>query len=235
GAGQGIVSFSAAALGTEQVVITDVDSALPDLQKNVQLNGFSPSQVQVTALDWTNRTQALDYIWNALLVPTTATTTRTTPAEPGPEQRQGTENEEKTLQKQSRPRLDYILASDVIWVDYLIPALVETLSDLLQASRDRRDDSNMVDGNMDYTQKQHHQQQTSWSHESSSTVVLLAYQFRSTRSDKLLFDSIDRLGLQRKKLCLDVSSSSSVEDPDAVYLDPKFQRPNLAIWKIWKD
>ncbi|KAF9573667.1 hypothetical protein EC968_008183 [Mortierella alpina] len=177
GAGQGIASFSAAALGAEQVIITDIDSATASLQEGVTLNGFRALQVQVTALDWTNRAEALQNIRKNLLG--------------------------KSSVSDRNPRLDYILASDVIWVDYLIPALVDTVADLIQGST-----------------------------EPSPPVFLLAYQFRSTRSDQILFESLDRLEFSRKRVCLD---GSDTKDLDAVELDPKFRKTNIAIWKIWKD
>ncbi|KAF9984195.1 hypothetical protein BGZ75_004241 [Mortierella antarctica] len=177
GAGQGIASFSAAALGAEQVIITDMDSAIAGLQEGVAMNGFQALQVQVTALDWTSRAEALQNIRRNLLGRSSAS--------------------------DKNSRLDYILASDVIWVDYLIPALVDTVADLIQGST-----------------------------ESSPPVFLLAYQFRSTRSDHILFDSLDRLNLSRKRVCLD---GSDAKDLDAVSLDPKFLKTNITIWKIWKE
>ncbi|KAG9322443.1 hypothetical protein KVV02_000072 [Mortierella alpina] len=177
GAGQGIASFSAAALGAEQVIITDMDSAIAGLQEGVAMNGFQPLQVQVTTLDWTSRAEALQNIRRNLVGRASAS--------------------------DKNPHLDYILASDVIWVDYLIPALVDTVADLIQGST-----------------------------ESSPPVFLLAYQFRSTRSDHILFDSLDRLNLSRKSVCLD---GSDTKDLDAVSLDPKFYKTNITIWKIWKE
>ncbi|KAF9291543.1 hypothetical protein BGZ68_003481 [Mortierella alpina] len=177
GAGQGIASFSAAALGAEQVIITDIDSATPGLHEGVTVNGFQSLQVQVTALDWTNRTEALQNIRRNLL--------------------------KRSSASDMSPHLDYILASDVIWVDYLIPALVDTVADLIEGST-----------------------------EPSSPVFLLAYQFRSTRSDQILFESLDRLNLSRKRVCLD---GSDTQDLDAVALDPKFRKPSITIWKIWKE
>ncbi|CAO3567570.1 unnamed protein product [Mortierella alpina] len=177
GAGQGIASFSAAALGAEQVIITDIDSATAGLQEGVAINGFQALQVQVVALDWTNRVGALQNIRRNHLGRSSAT--------------------------DRNPQLDYILASDVIWVDYLIPALVDTVADLIQGST-----------------------------ESPPPVFLLAYQFRSTRSDQILFESLDRLKLSRKRVCLD---GSDTNDLDAVLLDPKFRMANIAIWKMWKE
>ncbi|KAF9953587.1 hypothetical protein BGZ72_005316 [Mortierella alpina] len=177
GAGQGIASFSAAALGAEQVIVTDIDSAIAGLQEGVRMNGFQAFQVQVTALDWTSRAEALQNIRRNLL--------------------------RKSSASDKDPRLDYILASDVIWVDYLIPALVDTVADLIQGSA-----------------------------EHPPPVFLLAYQFRSTRSDQILFESLDRLNLSRKRVCLDGSDTA---DMDAVLLDPKFRKINIAIWKIWKE
>ncbi|KAF9949030.1 hypothetical protein BGZ70_001974 [Mortierella alpina] len=177
GAGQGIASFSAAALGAEQVIITDIDSAIAGLQEGVTMNGFRALQVQVAALDWTNRVEALQNIQRNLLGRSSST--------------------------DRHSHLDYILASDVIWVDYLIPALVDTVADLIQGST-----------------------------ESPPPVFLLAYQFRSTRSDQILFESLDRLKLSRKRVYLD---GSDTNDLDAVSLDPKFRMVNIAIWKIWKE
>ncbi|KAG0315408.1 hypothetical protein BGZ97_008267 [Linnemannia gamsii] len=196
GAGQGIVSLSAAALGAERVIMTDIDSAVPALQRGVRLNGFEAPQVQVTALDWTSRSQALSHIWNDIL--SNPTTPSSTP----------------------RPQLDYILASDVIWVDYLVPALVETIADLMHISKERRDSGT------------HHQDEQSITSRPQSPVLLLAYQFRSTRSDQLLFESLDQLGLQRTKISLD---GENVDEPDSVYMDSKFRKPNIAIWKVWKE
>ncbi|KAF9912398.1 hypothetical protein EC991_011090 [Linnemannia zychae] len=143
GAGQGIVSLSAAALGAERVIMTDIDSAVPALQSGVRLNGYEAPQVHVTALDWTNRSHALQHIWNDLL------------------------RDETTPSTTTKPQLDYILASDVIWVDYLVPALVETIADLMH------------------------------------------------------------------KITLDDNGDS--KDEDSVYMDPKFRKPNIAIWKVWKE
>ncbi|KAG0305732.1 hypothetical protein BGZ98_003653 [Dissophora globulifera] len=256
GAGQGIVSLSAAALGADRVVVTDIDSAVPALMDAVQLNGFSAPQVQITALDWTDRKEALGHIWSDLLVaPATETISASSQSE--------LENQHATIDTSRRQpyigrKLDYILASDVIWVDYLIPALVETMNDLLQATKERRD-SVLDEDEEKYRQWQHGQGQhgqgqhgqgqmaldnapiesTSSSSSFSTPVVLLAYQFRSTRSDQILFDSFDRLGLSRRKLRLNgpanESECGSEDDGDTVFLDPKFLQPNLAIWKIWKE
>ncbi|KAH7050626.1 putative methyltransferase-domain-containing protein [Linnemannia elongata] len=207
GAGQGIVSLSAAALGAERVIMTDIDSAVPALQRGARLNGFQAPQVQVTALDWTNRSQALQYIWNDLLASLTTPSSLTAAT--------------------TRPQLDYILASDVIWVDYLVQAFVETVADLMHISKERRDSGT-----------HHHVQLSSSQDEQTTTplpqppVLLLAYQFRSTRSDQLLFDSLDQLGLQRKKITLD---GDNIDDQDSVYMDSQFRKPNLAIWKVWKE
>ncbi|KAG0261072.1 hypothetical protein BG011_001375 [Mortierella polycephala] len=180
GAGQGIVSLSVAALNAQRVIITDIDSAVPSLQQGVKLNGFGSPRVEVTALDWTDRTDALQRAWNHLAVPS------------------GT-----------KPRLDYILASDVIWVEYLIPALVDTIAGLM------------------------HGPKTEGGEKASSPVLLLAYQFRSTRSDQLLFDNLDRLGLKRRKLFLD--GSAREQDQDDVLLDPEYRKSNLAIWRVWME
>ncbi|KAF9107752.1 hypothetical protein BGX29_005039 [Mortierella sp. GBA35] len=209
GAGQGIVSLSAAALGAERVIMTDIDSAVPSLERGARLNGFEAPQVQVIALDWTNRSHALQHIWNDLL-PATPTTT-------GP----------------TNPQLDYILASDVIWVDYLVPALVDTIADLIRVSNKERRDSGTHHHPPLPTATQDPEPTQSQSPPSlPPPVLLLAYQFRSTRSDQLLFDSLDQLGLLRKKIILDGQNN---DDPDSVYMDPKFRKPNLAIWKVWKE
>lgn len=182
--------------------MTDIDSAVPALQRGVHLNGFEVPQVQVTALDWTNRSKALHHIWNDLLSnPTTPSSTVAT----------------------TRPQLDYILASDVIWVDYLVPALVETIADLMHISKERRDSG---------THQVSPQDEQTFMSRPQPPILLLAYQFRSTRSDKLLFESLDQLGLQRTKISLD---GENVDDPDSVYMDSKFRKPNLAIWKVWKE
>ncbi|KAF9161313.1 hypothetical protein BGX20_002148 [Mortierella sp. AD010] len=238
GAGQGIASLSAAALGAERVIVTDVESAVPGLEQGVALNGFSAPQVQVTALDWTNREQAIEHIWkNMLDTPTTS------------QQDHGQQQQQPLLRSW---KLDYILASDVIWVDYLIPALVDTMGDLLQSSKERRDsvfEEAKECNNQEPLQGQQHTLQVSQSNcpSSASTptspVVLLAYQFRSTRSDQLLFNSLDQLGLSRRKLSLSRPKSNDVQgsvvdseyEDDDVYLDSKFRRPNLSIWKIWKN
>ncbi|KAF9111955.1 hypothetical protein BGX27_004215 [Mortierella sp. AM989] len=237
GAGQGIASLSAAALGAERVIITDVKSAVPALSQGVTLNGFSAPQVQVTALDWTDRKQAIGHIWNNLLA---------TPVSQH-NQEQQTQQQQQHKNTPRSWKLDYILASDVIWVDYLIPALVDTMNDLLQSSKERKDSVfEEMDNCNDHRKPQQQQHSidlsvsncsTSTSPSSASPVVLLAYQFRSTRSDKLLFDSLDQLGLRRRKLCLSFDSNDEHEDAyvDDVYLDSKFRRPNLAIWKIWKN
>ncbi|KAF9181322.1 hypothetical protein BGZ51_005526 [Haplosporangium sp. Z 767] len=180
GAGQGIVSLSAAALNAQRVIITDIDSAVSSLQQGVKLNGFESPQVEIIALDWTDRTNALQHVWSHLAVPS------------------GT-----------KPRLDYILASDVIWVDYLIPALIDTIAALM------------------------HGPKTEDGEETSSPVLLLAYQFRSTRSDQILFDNLDRLGMKRRKLCLD--GNAREQDQDDVLLDPEYRKSNLAIWKVWME
>ncbi|KAF9364813.1 hypothetical protein BGX34_000360 [Mortierella sp. NVP85] len=234
GAGQGIVSFSAAALGAERVIITDVDSAVPSLQEGVKLNGFSIPQVQVVTLDWTDRAQAIEHIWNDLLAAPPSPTSETTKKE-SDRSSEGivadAGQQPGKRQRSSVSRLDYILASDVIWVDYLIPALVDTMKDLISIDyeRPKEPEERLVE---------QQQQQSVLSDPSvnlsrtSSPVVLLAYQFRSTRSDRLLFDALDQLGLKRRKLSL---TGVDKNDQDAVELDPKFQKSNLAIWKIWRE
>ncbi|KAG0041738.1 hypothetical protein BGZ83_001368 [Gryganskiella cystojenkinii] len=208
GAGQGIVSFSAAALGAERVVVTDVDSALSALRKGAQLNSFQAPQVQVTALDWTNRTDAIRHIRESLVQPTSPSTSSST-----------------------SPSFDYLLASDVIWVDFLVPFFVDTIAEWMQVPQDLRRDS-LLDGDKS-SNDDTSDTTTSTAHISNgkSPVLLLAYQFRSTRSDELLFGSLDRLGMKRKKVILDRFDN---EDEDAVELDPKFRKSNLAIWRIWR-
>ncbi|KAF9434757.1 hypothetical protein BGZ76_007504 [Entomortierella beljakovae] len=240
GAGQGIASFSVAALGAERVIITDVESAVPGLIQGVAINGFSKPQVQVTALDWTDREKAIKHIKDDLL---SSPTEASTPPPPPPP---AGYHQERHMQKLQRlPKLDYILASDVIWVDYLIPALVDTMGDLLHIFNEGLDNNldtfNESKRNTSQEFGQQHQQRVLSLRKSKSLspVVLLAYQFRSTRSDKILFDSLDRLGLNRRKLSLSGSSSDDESlqelDNDDVYLDSKFRRSNLAIWKIWRD
>lgn len=229
GAGQGIVSFSAAALGAERVIITDVDSAVPSLQEGIKLNGFSEPQVQVATLDWTDRAQAIEHIWNDLLVtppsPTSATMGKETDRSTEDIVADAGQQPERNL-RPSVSRLDYILASDVIWVDYLIPALVDTMKDLIYIDQERPKER------LAEQQLQQSVLSDSFVSRTSSPVVLLAYQFRSTRGDRLLFDALDQLGLKRRKLSL---SGVDKDDQDAVELDPKFQKSNLAIWKIWRE
>ncbi|KAF8935608.1 hypothetical protein BGZ52_008591 [Haplosporangium bisporale] len=178
GAGQGLSSFSAAALGAE-VVITDVDTAVPSLQQGAQLNGLSEPQVRVQALDWMNHTQG--------------------------------------IQEASKLPLHYILASDVIWVDFLIAPLVNTIAQLMQVSKERRD--SLLD------------EDNTRSEDATPPVLILAHQSRSARCDSMFFDSLDALGLQRKKIRLDGHDI----DEDSVDLDPKYRKSNLAIWKVWRE
>jgi hypothetical protein len=197
-----------------------VDSALPSLRLGTQLNGFQPSQVQVTGLDWTDRSEAMRYIREDLLVVSKSSLSRSTVG------------------------IDYLLASDVIWVDFLVPSLVDTIADwmqipglrrdsILDEDKDKeRDESNKGDKKQEEASlKLSTVQSTVSSYHHKPPILLLAYQFRSTRSDELLFGSLDRLGLSRKRVTLDRLDD---EDEDAVELDPKFRRPNLCIWKIWK-
>ncbi|KAG0341591.1 hypothetical protein BG000_008650 [Podila horticola] len=188
GAGQGLSSFSAAALGAE-VIITDVETAVPSLEQGVQLNGLSEPQVRVRALDWINHSQGVQDILGSL----------------------------RPAHDTKKP-LDYILASDVIWVDFLITPLVNTIVQLMQVSKDRRD--SLLDEDDTRTEEV-----------SAPPVLILAHQSRSARCDNMFFDSIDALGLQRKKIRLD----SHDVDEDSVDLDPKYRKPNLAIWKVWRE
>ena len=202
--------MSAAALGTERVILTDIDSAVPALQRGVRLNGFKTPQVQVTVLDWTNRSEALQHIWSDLLPATTTTTEMTT----------------------TKRQLDFILASDVIWVDYLVPALVETIAELMHvSSKERRDIGTRHSRPHTRNTESDSPQNRQTAGQPRPPVLLLAYQFRSTRSDQLLFDSMDQFGLLRKKISLDDEHM----DEDSVYMDPKFRKPNIAIWKVWKE
>lgn len=185
--------------------MTDIDTALPALQRGVRLNGFQGPHVQVTALDWTNRSLALQHIWNDLLA------SSTTPS--------------STAAATMKPQLDYILASDVIWVDYLVQAFVETVADLMHISKERRDSGTHLKSSSS-------QDDQTTIPRTQPPVLLLAYQFRSTRSDQLLFDSLDQLGLQRKKIILD---GENIDDQDSVYMDLQFRKPSLAIWKVWKE
>jgi predicted nicotinamide N-methyase len=221
GAGQGIVSFSAAALGAERVIVTDVESAMPSLQQGVTLNGFSTPQVQVVTLDWTDRAQAIEHIWNDLLAVPPSPTSETTRKE----------SDRSSEDRSSASRLDYILASDVIWVDYLIPALVDTMKDLIGVDHERakQPEERLVEQQLQQSVLDDPSANLS---RTSPPVVLLAYQFRSTRSDRLLFDALDQLGLKRRKLSL---TGVDKDDRGAVELDPKFQKSNLAIWKIWRE
>ncbi|KAF9586393.1 hypothetical protein BGW38_005824 [Lunasporangiospora selenospora] len=174
GAGQGIVSLSAAALGVSKVIVTDVSTALPDLQEGVQLNGFTENNVHVVELDWTSRDLAVHHISENLL------------------------GQEKSL--------DFILASDVVWVDYLVPHLVDTIADLMKLR----------------------------SSQGSSPTLLLAYQVRSLRSDRVLFESLDKLGLKREKVRFDGGSDADNSN-FSVFLDFDFRKPDLAIWRFWKE
>ncbi|KAF9428166.1 hypothetical protein BGZ94_003207 [Podila epigama] len=193
GAGQGLSSFSAAALGAKQVIITDVVSAVPSLEQGVQLNELTRPRVQVRALDWTNPAEVVQDILHTA--------------------RQST---------QERRALDYILASDVIWVDFLIEPLINTIAQLMETSSARRDNISEMD--MD----------TGGSNTralfADSPVLLLAHQSRSARCDSMFFEGLDALGLQRKKIKLDDADY----DDDSVELDPMFRRSNLAIWKVWR-
>ncbi|KAG0360555.1 hypothetical protein BG005_010472 [Podila minutissima] len=180
----------AAALGAE-VIITDVETAVPSLQQGAHLNGLSEPQVRVRALDWMNHAQGVQDILGPLRKPSQDTSTKT---------------------------LDYILASDVIWVDFLIAPLVNTIAQLMQVSNERRD--SLLDEDDTRTEAA-----------STSPVLILAHQSRSARCDNMFFDSLDALGLQRKKVQLDGRGT----DEDAVDLDPKYRKTNLAIWKVWRE
>ncbi|KAG0092387.1 hypothetical protein BGZ93_008351 [Podila epicladia] len=190
GAGQGLSSFSAAALGAE-VIITDVETAVSSLQQGAELNGLSEPQVRVRALDWMNHSQEVQDILGSLRKPS---------------------------QDASTKPLDYILASDVIWVDFLIAPLVNTIAQLMQVSNERRD--SLLDEDDTRTEVA-----------SRPPVLILAHQSRSARCDNMFFDSLDALGLQRKKVRLDGHDM----DEDTVDLDPKYRKPNLAIWKVWRE
>ncbi|KAG0021649.1 hypothetical protein BGZ81_008835 [Podila clonocystis] len=189
GAGQGLSSFSAAALGAE-VIITDVDTAVPSLRQGAQLNGFSEPQVHIRSLDWMNCTQEVQDILGSL----------------------------RPSQDTSTKLLDYIVASDVIWVDFLITPLVNTIAQLMQVSKERRD--SLLD-----------EDDTRAEEVPTPPVLILAHQSRSARCDSMFFDSLDALGLQRKKIRLD----SQDADEDSVDLDPKYRKSNLAIWKVWRE
>ncbi|KAG0035634.1 hypothetical protein BGZ82_005192 [Podila clonocystis] len=189
GAGQGLSSFSAAALGAE-VIITDVDTAVPSLRQGAQLNGLSEPQVRIRALDWMNCTQEVQDVLGSL----------------------------RPSQDTSTKLLDYILASDVIWVDFLIAPLVNTIAQLMQVSKERRD--SLLD-----------EDDTRAEEVSTPPVLILAHQSRSARCDNMFFDSLDALGLQRKKIRLDGQDA----DEDSVDLDPKYRKSNLAIWKVWRE
>ncbi|KAG0082654.1 hypothetical protein BGZ92_011513 [Podila epicladia] len=174
-----------------EVIITDVETAVSSLQQGAELNGLSEPQVRVRALDWMNHSQEVQDILGSLRKPS---------------------------QDASTKPLDYILASDVIWVDFLIAPLVNTIAQLMQVSNERRD--SLLDEDDTRTEVA-----------SRPPVLILAHQSRSARCDNMFFDSLDALGLQRKKVRLDGHDM----DEDTVDLDPKYRKPNLAIWKVWRE
>ncbi|KAG0346291.1 hypothetical protein BG004_001999 [Podila humilis] len=202
GAGQGLSSFSAAILGAERVFVTDVDSAVPSLQQGAQLNGLFESQVRVQALDWTRHRQTVRDIVREL----------------NKERESG--HRVTTITPSSRG-FDYILASDVIWVDFLIQPLVDTIDHLMHVCQEQR--NSLLDINADG--------QSTKQSATSGPVLILAHQSRSSRCDTMFFDAIDARGLKRKKVDLGGGGSN---DEDAVVLDPKYRKSNLAIWKIWR-
>nr|KAJ3420131.1 hypothetical protein HK105_006043 [Polyrhizophydium stewartii] len=125
GAGRGIAGMAAAALGAN-VVLTDIDPAIPPLERIVAINGLAAGAVahghiagcieRVAPLDWTASDAHL-----AALRP---------------------------------PLFDLVLAADVVWVQDLIVPLVETLSELVHPnavallahqSRSSRGDNTLFD------------------------------------------------------------------------------------------
>ncbi|KAG0234849.1 hypothetical protein BGW42_006126 [Actinomortierella wolfii] len=257
GAGQGIVSLSAIALGAASITITDLECNLPTIQDSIQLNHF-PSEstiiharpgddtsldkvdgkesaqqsrshdreahathVHLMPLDWVNHTRDLAEISATLQrVSELPAFTRT------------------TISDQPTFPLDYILASDVIWVDYLIPSLVETMAALLGVSTPLPSQQSS-EGTTPAQENQQQQQEGQGQHHSTWPVILLAHQTRSTRGDAIFFDSLERFGLARKAIKLDGTNPYSKPDEpgselEDVFQDPMFRKPNITIWKIWR-
>ncbi|KAF9969614.1 hypothetical protein BGZ73_007977 [Actinomortierella ambigua] len=247
GAGQGIVSMSAIALGAASVTITDLESALPTIADSLRLNQFPAdsvvihsnhdhneernntvhTHVHLMGLDWMQHTRDLAKISARLL------------QDPATQHCHATAEVSATQVAPSSFPLDYILASDVVWVDYLIPSLVETMATLLGISVDESTTPSLA----------------SLSPPSSSPpppqpkpwpVILLAHQTRSTRSDKILFDGLSKFGLAKKPIQLNHhhhsnNSNNDDKDPDEpalelehVFQDPVFRKPNITLWKIWR-
>ncbi|KAG0241740.1 hypothetical protein BGW41_005394 [Actinomortierella wolfii] len=259
GAGQGIVSLSAIALGAASVTITDLECNLPAIQDSIQLNHF-PSEstiiyarpdddisldkvdgkesaqqsrshnreahathVHLMPLDWVNHTRDLAEISATLQrVSELPIITRT------------------TVSDQPTFPLDYILASDVIWVDYLIPSLVETMAALLGVSTPLPSQQSSEGTTSAQENQQQQQEEEQGQHHSTWPVILLAHQTRSTRGDAIFFDSLERFGLARKAIKLDGTNpySPKPDEPGSeledVFQDPLFRKPNITIWKIWR-
>ncbi|KAJ0407264.1 hypothetical protein P43SY_008039 [Pythium insidiosum] len=135
GAGTGVVGISAALLGAEDVILTDLEYALTNLQRNIDLTRAA-AESSAKPLTGKLSAQVLDWF---------------------------------------HPRtdfgaLDYILASDVVWVEELISPLVNTLHRLAQASS------------------------------GVQTCILLSHQQRSRASDAILFRLLDAHGFLRRKV-----------------------------------
>ncbi|KAG0254832.1 hypothetical protein DFQ27_006599 [Actinomortierella ambigua] len=286
GAGQGIVSMSAIALGAASVTITDLESALPTIENSLRLNRFDNTilhssshsdndhdhlqehldqtefstlrnitHIHLMPLDWVHHARDLAEISARLLESDDFAlhrqpTTGKAPALPAPEH------------PPPFP-IDYILASDVVWVDYLIPSLVETMAALLGISVD--EDAATAPALVAPLPPTSQQQQQQESLPPSTNdqdrrhhpwpVILLAHQTRSTRGDKILFEALARFGLaktpirlehedhdnHRNSNALPAEDKKNNDDPDEpalelehVLQDPLFRKPNIVIYKIWR-
>ncbi|KAJ1922936.1 hypothetical protein IWQ60_006189 [Tieghemiomyces parasiticus] len=142
GSGQGIVGIAAALLGA-QVTLTDVAFAIPALTSVVRLNNLSPVPGSRLAPSDTagcvTHVRPLDWL-----------------------------HRDDFIHSLESP-FDYILASDVVWVDWLIEPLVATIADILQQSH-------ILDADV-------------------HTVAYLCHQTRSTRGDERLFKQLELHGL----------------------------------------
>ncbi|CAO3574807.1 unnamed protein product [Mortierella alpina] len=141
GAGTGIVGLAAARILSSKsakanIVLTDKESCMPLLRRNIEKNPSNGIDVAAQMLDWEilSGIKAIPSTTDAALdLPSTAATSTTT-AESEPEVLLSTGPSSTTASDLLDREWDLIILSDCIWVPALYPSLISTLIQLVQPS-----------------------------------------------------------------------------------------------------
>jgi predicted nicotinamide N-methyase len=200
GSGVGAVAgLSAALLGAPTTLLTDMPAAAAGAAQSIALNQPRiEGRVAFAPLDWTRRNASA--LWTAVgdVAPEVASSASASP-----------------------PAFDLILGADIVWVDELVPPLVETLRWLALAGQPEPQlcDDALPAAAADRAAIAVCPEDEPVLAGSGAATVLLAYKSRSSITDRLLFGELARAGF-------------AVCAAPGGWYDPQFSAPSMEVFRM---